>query len=202
MPHKKERPALIGILALQGDFSAHQKATENWADVVLIKTPDALHAIDGLIIPGGESSALLHLMERWSFLQAIKDFHQSGGAIFGTCAGLILMATSIEPQQKSLALLDVSVERNAYGRQQESFVDYGQWCDDLSTDEPLPMAFIRAPKITRVGPSVKVLASCRQSPVLVQDKRLLASSFHPEESVSSMIHQYFLKHCVPAGPIE
>lgn len=186
----------VGVLALQGDFAAHQRVMATLCETSLVKKASDLDGLNGLIIPGGESSALLRLMQRELLLEKINAFYQSGGAIFGTCAGLILMAMSVTPQQRSLELLDVDVSRNAYGRQQESFLGQGEWSDALPEAQALPMAFIRAPKIMRVGQHVEVLATCRQSPVLVRDQRLLAASFHPEMSDSSVIHNYFLTQCI------
>src|SRR5262249_56601454 len=149
----------IGILALQGDFALHA-ATLRCAGLepVEVRKPRILDDVEGLILPGGESTTLLHLMDAWDFGPALQGFHASGRPLFGTCAGLIVLAREVEaPRQPSLGLIDVTVERNSYGRQRESFeaettVDLGDGV------RPLRMVFIRAPRIRRVGPRVEVLA--------------------------------------------
>ncbi len=183
----------IGILTLQGDFEAHAAAfTRLGVEMVGIRTPTALEGLDALVIPGGESSALLKLMERWDFLEAIRRFHQCGGALLGTCAGLILLARSVRgTDQASLALLDVAVERNGYGRQRESFA-VPLSIPVLGAD-PLDAVFIRAPCITKAGAGVEVLAEYEDRPVLVRQGRVLGASFHPELTEDTRLQRFFVE---------
>ena len=187
----------IGILALQGNFSKHCMVMKQLSCALRkVTKPNDLAGLSGLIIPGGESSTLLRLMKPWDFIDAIQNFYHQGGALMGTCAGLILMAKRVEPSQKSLGLLDVAVQRNAYGRQVDSFVGTGRWSCDLGETNDCPMVFIRAPVITTVGEGVRVLAHHNAQPVLVSAPRLLAASFHPEMSGSLRVHRYFVEHCL------
>jgi pyridoxal 5'-phosphate synthase pdxT subunit len=181
----------IGVLALQGDFDAHKKLLEKLgADVCCVRKPSQLNDIQGLVIPGGESTTLLKLMQYvpqwWPSLQSFKD---RGGAFFGTCAGMILLAREVTaPAQRSLGFIDLAVERNAYGRQKESFEALGSWADGRS----LEMVFIRAPRIAKTGPHVEVLASHNGVPVFVREGRVFASSFHPEINKTEELHGVFL----------
>lgn len=199
--------ARIGVLALQGDFSAHSRVLERiGAQVREVRTPAQLQGLHGLILPGGESTTLLRLLRIEGLDLALRSFHQEGGALFGTCAGLILLAAQVTgPEQESLGLLDVSVERNAYGRQVDSFVAQGVL--DLpaagsvsaaaprsrSHGEPLEMVFIRAPRILRIGPDVNVRARFEGEPVLVEKSRILAATFHPEIAGDVRVHEYFAR---------
>ena len=186
------KPLRIGILALQGDFHLHRKALERCgAEAVEVRKPTELVGLDGLIIPGGESTTLLKLMDEWGFVAALKDFHASGRPIFGTCAGLILLAAEVQsPRQFSLGLIDASVERNAYGRQRESFETAGTAHLDKKP-VPLEMVFIRAPRIRRVGPDVQILAEHGGEPVMARQDRVLVATFHPELTDTTTVHQYF-----------
>jgi 5'-phosphate synthase pdxT subunit len=177
----------IGVLALQGDFDAHRRRLEELgAEVVLVKKPEQLDDIDGLIIPGGESGTFLKLLGEKGFAK-LKDFVHSKPS-FGTCAGCILLATDIEnPKQAGLGALDITVRRNAYGRQIDSSIRDGRFLN-----EPIEMVFIRAPKIERTGAGVEVVAAEGNDPVLVRNSKTLASTFHPELSDDPRIHQYFL----------
>jgi len=179
----------IGVLALQGDFDAHRKRLEELgAEVVLIKKPDQLDEIDGLVIPGGESGTFLKLLGEDGFGK-LKDFVRVKPT-FGTCAGCILLATDVEnPKQAGLGALDITVRRNAYGRQIDSSIREGRFLD-----EPIEMVFIRAPKIERVGEGVEVIATegSDKVPVLVRKGKTMAATFHPELSDDPRIHQYFL----------
>ena len=181
----------IGVLALQGDFDAHRRRlAELGAEVVMVKKPEQLDEIDGLIIPGGESGTFLKLLGEKGFAK-LKDF-VSAKPSFGTCAGCILLATDIEnPKQAGLGALDITVRRNAYGRQIDSSIREGQFLN-----EPIEMVFIRAPKIERTGKGVEVIATEGKGndadPVLVRQGKTLASTFHPELSDDPRIHQYFL----------
>lgn len=186
----------IGVLALQGDFARHGAAlgrvrTGEAVEPVEVRTPAALDALDGLVIPGGESTTLLKLMEDWDFPPALRAFHAAGKPIFGTCAGLILLAREVSnPPQRALGLIDVGVERNAYGRQRESFETTGQ---ALLDDGPVPleMVFIRAPRIRRVGGGVTVLARHRDEPVMAREGHVLVATFHPELTDDPTVHAYF-----------
>ena len=181
----------VGVFALQGDFSAHERRLAGLgAEVRAVRRPAQLAGLAGLVIPGGESSTLLYLMNHDpSWWPELETFHGAGGALFGTCAGLILLAREVEPSQRSLGLLDVAVARNAYGRQVDSFEARGAWSDG----RPLEMVFIRAPRILRVGPEVTVLARHREEPVLVEQGRVMAGSFHPELTADAAVHRRFLE---------
>jgi 5'-phosphate synthase pdxT subunit len=179
----------IGVLALQGDFDAHRRRLEELgAEIVLVKKPEQLNDIDGLIIPGGESGTFLKLLGEEG-LAKLKDFVRAKPT-FGTCAGCILLATDVEnPKQVGLGALDITVRRNAYGRQIDSSIREGRFLND-----PIEMVFIRAPKIERVGEGVEVIATegSDNVPVLVRKGKTLAATFHPELSDDRRIHQYFL----------
>ncbi len=183
----KQRQLTIGVLALQGDFEAHRRRLEELgAKVILVKKSEQLDDIDGLVIPGGESSTLLKLLGDAGF-KKLKQFVLSKPA-FGTCAGAILLATQVEnPHQPGLGALDITIRRNAYGRQLESSIREGQF-----QNAPIEMVFIRAPKIDRVGHGVEVIAKQGDDPVLVRQGKILAATFHPELSDDRRIHQYFL----------
>ena len=190
-------PTKIGVLALQGDFDAHRKRLEELgAEVILIKQPEQLDGIDGLIIPGGESGTFLKLLGEAGF-EKLKEFVRLKPT-FGTCAGAILLATNVEnPKQVGLGAINITVRRNAYGRQIDSSIREGFLHEKLG-DSPLEMVFIRAPKIERIGPEVKVLATQGGDPVLVLQGRIMAATFHPELSDDSRIHQAFLNLCQTA----
>lgn len=177
----------IGVLALQGDFDAHRRRLEELgATVVLVKKPEQLEQIDGLVIPGGESSTLLKLLGEAGF-ERLKAFVLSKPT-FGTCAGAILLATEVkDPQQRSLGALDITVRRNAYGRQLDSSIREGHF-----QNSPIEMVFIRAPRIERVGKHVEVIATEGNDPVLVRQGRTLAATFHPELSEDRRVHEFFL----------
>jgi pyridoxal 5'-phosphate synthase pdxT subunit len=178
----------IGVLALQGDFDAHRRRLEGLgARVLLVKKSTQLDEIDGLVIPGGESSTFLKLLGDEG-LAKLKAFVQQRPA-FGTCAGAILLATQVEnPKQTGLGALDITVRRNAYGRQRDSSIREGRFLD-----QPIEMVFIRAPKIERLGPGIEVLAREGNDPVMVRKGRTLAATFHPELSGDPRIHRYFLE---------
>ncbi len=183
--------AKVGILALQGDVDAHRKALERaGAEVVPVRTVRELGAVDGLVIPGGESTAMLKLLHAGDMLGALREFGQQK-PIFGTCAGAILLAGEvINPAQESLGLVDISVERNAYGRQIDSRIV------PLATELPggdVEAVFIRAPIIRRTGDDVNVLARYQDDPVLVEQGRHLVATFHPELTSDSRVHQFFLE---------
>jgi 5'-phosphate synthase pdxT subunit len=177
----------IGVLALQGDFDAHrQRLEELGAKVVLVKKSNQLDDLDGLVIPGGESGTFLKLLGKDGFAQ-LKDFVHAKPT-FGTCAGCILLAKEVEnPKQVGLGALDITVRRNAYGRQIDSSIREGKFLN-----APIEMVFIRAPKIERVGKNIEVIATEGMDPVLVRKGKTLAATFHPELSADARIHKYFL----------
>jgi 5'-phosphate synthase pdxT subunit len=189
-PAKPDRVLTIGVLALQGAYDAHAKAlTALGATAKLVRTPAELADLDGLIIPGGESTTFLKFLERDGFLDALESF-VAATPTFGTCAGAILLAKDVEsPAQRSLAALDITVERNAYGRQIDSTILNAP--TELPGG-PLEMVFIRAPRIIRTGPNVTILATRDGFPVLVREGHLLAATFHPELSSDPRVHQLFL----------
>ncbi len=181
----------IGILAIQGDYEAHAKMLDRiGAAYTYVRRPEDLKDVSGVILPGGESTTHLKVMTEEGLFDSLKQFASNGGAFFGTCAGTILLAREVHgPAQESLALLDVSVLRNGYGRQLASDVHLGH--TKLSS-EPMEMVFIRAPIIESVGKGVQVLAEDAGHPVLVRQGKILASTFHPELSADPSIHEYFL----------
>jgi 5'-phosphate synthase pdxT subunit len=189
-----EVPLRIGVLALQGDFARHAQALARCGvEAVEVRKPSELADLDGLIVPGGESTTLLRLMEEWQFVPALEKFHAEGRPLFGTCAGAILMAREVEgPRQFSLGLIDIGIERNAYGRQRESFEAAGEAVLD-GRAVPLEMVFIRAPRIRSTGAGVQTLARHDGDPVLVQEGRVLVGTFHPELTDDSTVHQYFCR---------
>lgn len=180
----------IGVLAIQGDFDAHAAALrEAGAEPVLVRKPEELDTIDGLIIPGGESTTFLKFLARDGFLNSLLDFVHKKPA-FGTCAGCILLAKEVlNPAQESLAVLDATVERNAYGRQIDSAILNAETRLDGG---PLEMVYIRAPRIVKTGAEVEVLAERNGSPVLVKQGRTLAATFHPELSADRRVHRLFV----------
>jgi len=179
----------IGVLALQGDFDAHrQRLEELGAEVLLVKKPEQLDEVDGLVIPGGESSTFLKLLGD-AGLQKLRNFAHSKPT-FGTCAGCILLATDIEnPPQKGLGALDIRVRRNAYGRQVDSSIVE---CETKLAGGPLEMVYIRAPRIESVGKGTEVLAERDGFPVLIREGKNMAATFHPELSQDTRVHKYFL----------
>jgi 5'-phosphate synthase pdxT subunit len=185
----------IGVLALQGDFDAHRRRLEELgADVVLVKKPEQLDAIDGLVIPGGESGTFLKLLGGAGF-EKLKQFVKQKPT-FGTCAGAILLAKEVEnPQQAGLGALNIRIRRNAYGRQIDSSIREGKLLGGVKSSKPLEMVFIRAPKISHVGEGVEVLATEGSDPVAVRQGRAMAATFHPELSDDTRIHQTFLDMC-------
>jgi 5'-phosphate synthase pdxT subunit len=183
----------VGVLALQGDYALHQRMLERIGCRVLqVRKAVELDDLDALVIPGGESTTMLKFIQEEGLLEPLRKLHANGAALYGTCAGAILMAREVtSPRQVSLGLMDMTIERNAYGRQVDSHLAE-EPCPELGA-EPLPMVFIRAPIIRRTGPSVRVLARHRGEPVLVREGRLLASTFHPELSEDERVHRYFLR---------
>jgi pyridoxal 5'-phosphate synthase pdxT subunit len=183
-------PLTIGVLALQGAYEAHAQTLRLLgATPKLVRTPQDLEGISGLIMPGGESTTMLKFLERNNFFNTLQDFVRTTPT-FGTCAGAILLATQVEhPAQKSLGVLDITVERNAYGRQIDSTI-----LTEPTTlpGGPLEMVFIRAPRITRTGSAIEILASREGSPTLIRSGHILAATFHPELSDDTRVHKLFL----------
>jgi 5'-phosphate synthase pdxT subunit len=191
----------IGILAVQGDFEAHAAMLASLGvETVEVRTPSDLEDCDGLILPGGESTTQLQFLREEGLDAAIRKFAANGKAIFGTCAGAILLASEVKnPHQDSLALLDMTVLRNGYGRQVHSDVVSGP---STLRKEPLEMVFIRGPVIERVALNVEVLAEYAGKPTLVQKGRVMASAFHPELTSDTTVHRHFLELVGLAAPTE
>lgn len=181
----------IGVLALQGAVAEHIRSLNAaGAEAVPVKRVEELADLDGLVIPGGESTTIGKLMRKYGFIEAIQQFHYNGKALFGTCAGLIVLAKHIENQEDAhLQLMDITVARNAFGRQKESFET------DLSVkgiEETIRAVFIRAPLIKAVGPNVDILSQFNGEIVLARQNHVLACSFHPELTNDHRLHSYFI----------
>lgn len=186
----------VGVLALQGDFDAHAKAiTLAGGDAMEVRTAEQLRSVDGLVIPGGESTTMLKLLNMMNLMQPVAEFARTK-PIFGTCAGAILLATEVlNPSQESFGALDLTVERNAYGRQIDSRVaniSPGPEFQKRAGAGDVEAVFIRAPIIRRVGPAVNVLAEYDGDPVLVEQGRHLVATFHPELTHDARVHKLFL----------
>ena len=182
----------IGVLAVQGDFAEHMAILRNiGVEAREVRLPEQLEALDGLIIPGGESTTLSRLMSIYHLREAVAQMVARGRPVWGTCAGMIMLASEITEQDPvPLGLMDIGVRRNAFGRQVDSF-EQELRITPLSPD-PYNCIFIRAPVVVRVGPSVEVLASLEDGrPVAVQQGNLLATAFHPELTRDNRVHQYF-----------
>jgi 5'-phosphate synthase pdxT subunit len=182
----------IAILAIQGDFEAHAAMLKRLGvEHAFVRRSEDLDGADGIILPGGESTTHLKVMKEEGLFATLKQFAADGGAFFGTCAGAILLAKDVHgPHQESFGLLDISILRNGYGRQLSSEIHSGA---TKLRKEPLEMVFIRAPVIQSAGPDVKILAEDAGHPVLVQQGRILASTFHPELTADTAVHEHFLK---------
>jgi len=180
----------IGVLAIQGDYAAHAIAlAETGAEPFEVRKPDQLATLDGLILPGGESTTILKFLEKRSFFEALEEFSRKK-PVFGTCAGAILLAREVlNPPQRSLGVLDARVERNAYGRQIDSSI---LTAETALPGGPLEMVFIRAPRIVSTGAEVQVLATRDGAPTLVRQGTVLAATFHPELSADRRVHQLFV----------
>ena len=189
----------VGVLALQGDFARHVAMVRRLGhDAREVRTPDELSRVDALILPGGESTTLLKLLASSGLESALREFHADGRALYGTCAGLILLATEVVgPEQPSLGLLDVTVERNAYGRQLDSFeadvaLPFG------GDPAPYRVVFIRAPMIRRTGPGVETVLAQDGAPILVRQGHVVGGAFHPELTDDPRVHAWFLDEVAAA----
>jgi 5'-phosphate synthase pdxT subunit len=183
----------IGVLALQGDFAEHIAVLRRLgAEAIEVRLPEHLDKIDALIIPGGESTTIIRLLERWGLLEPLRERARAGMAVWGTCAGAILLAERTNDRDRAgLRLMDITVERNAFGRQVDSFEA------DLDVpvlgETPYHAVFIRAPKIVSVGPEAEAIARLEDGTVVAaRQGRLLATAFHPELTDDTRFHQYFL----------
>jgi len=190
--------ARVGVLALQGDFAAHVAALADvGARAIEVRRTAELDMLDGLVVPGGESTTLLNLLDDEPWFDALCRFAAQGGTLLGTCAGAILLAREVVgPTQPSLGLLDVTIRRNAFGRQVDSFETQIGLAGDVL---PLPAVFIRAPRIVRVGAGVEVLARLDGEPVLVRQGRVLAATFHPELTADRRLQSSFLALAASRG---
>ena len=186
----------IGVLAIQGNYASHAQAlTEAGAAPIEVRKPIQLAGLDGLVLPGGESTTMLRFLDKHRFFEALREFCASK-PVFGTCAGAILLAREVlNPAQRSLGVLDAVVERNAYGRQIDSAI---VTAETALAGGPLEMVFIRAPRIIQTGPGVEVLAQRESSPVLVRQGRILAATFHPELSPDRRVHRLFVESVAAA----
>jgi len=182
----------IGIVAIQGDFAAHAAMLQELgAETVEVRTVQDLEGCDGIVLPGGESTTQLQFLKEEGLFDAIRKFSKQGGAIFGTCAGAILLAAKVNnPPQESLGLLDMTVLRNGYGRQLASDVFFGE---STLKQEPLEMVFIRGPIIEDIGKGIEVLARHEGKPALVEKGNILAATFHPELTDDTTVHEHFLE---------
>lgn len=189
----------VGVLALQGDYDLHRRMLARiGCPSRLVRKASELEGLRALVLPGGESTTMLKLLEGERLEEPLRDLAARGGAFYGTCAGAILLASDVtSPRQRSLGLMDVTIERNGYGRQLASH-EALEPCPELGP-EPLPMVFIRAPILRRAGGSVRILARHRGEPVLLRQGRILASTFHPELSGDERVHRYFIERVAPSG---
>ena len=186
----------IGVLALQGDYEAHLKAlaraSENAVETIEVRRPADLESIAALIIPGGESTVMGMLLERFGMFELLKSRIENGMPVFATCAGIILLAKHIEAsEQTRLGILDVTVRRNAYGRQVDSF--HAPVQTTIPQIGTIDGVFIRAPKIIALGPNVEVLAALQGDPVMVRQGNIVAATFHPELLPEAPVHRWFIQ---------
>lgn len=188
----------VGVLALQGDVREHIAMMNGLnIDCTPVRTADEISAVDGLIIPGGESTTVGKLLDRFGQMQAVRALPGLNKPIYGTCTGMILLAKNIEnSDQHRIGIMDITIRRNAFGRQVDSFEE------DLQIDgipgDPVRAVYIRAPYVTRVGEGVKVLATTNSHPVMVRQGWLLATAFHPELTDDNRVHKYFLDMVIQA----
>jgi pyridoxal 5'-phosphate synthase pdxT subunit len=191
---------VVGVLALQGAFAAHELAlADAGARTLQVRTASDLSAVDSLVMPGGESTTMSRLLETSGLFDEIKARLSDGMPVFGTCAGMILLATDVldgRPDQRSFGVIDIAVRRNGYGRQVDSFET------DITVqgeDAPFHAVFIRAPKVVSFGPAVEVLALHEDVPVLARQGDVMVASFHPELAGDSRLHRRFLRHHLRRG---
>ena len=190
----------VGVLALQGAFAAHSECLQSLGcDTVEVRLPSDLESVDALVMPGGESSTMSQLLLSSGLFDVIDKRIADGMPVFGTCAGMILLASEIldgRPDQRSFSAIDISVRRNAFGRQVDSFES------SISTSVgEFHGVFIRAPRIERIGPGVEVVGELNGEPVLVRQNKVLAASFHPELAGDARMHQYFLEKMTSLGKV-
>ena len=191
----------VGVLALQGDFDAHARTLRGLgARCPAVRQADQLDGLDALVIPGGESTTLIKLMDAFGFWEPLGAFAASGRPVFGTCAGAILLASEVlNPRQRCLGAMDITVERNSYGRQRDSFEGAGPFRPRAGGEVEIEMVFIRAPRITRLGAGVEALGECLGDTVVARQGSLLAATFHPELSAGAHVHRCFLEMTGEAG---
>lgn len=187
---------VIGVLALQGDFEAHQGMLDRiGAPNIQVRIAEELKIISGLIIPGGESTTLIRLMQAFNLTDPIRQFVVKGGAVYGTCAGAILIAAEVvNSSQFSFGFIDIGISRNSYGRQVDSFekeIDM-----PVISPKPFHAVFIRAPKIVRTGPKVEILAGLDDAVIAARQDNILVTTFHPELTDNPAVHEYFVSQCV------
>lgn len=189
----------VGVLALQGAFREHIEMVKKCREEVEeIKLPEQLEKIDGIIIPGGESTTMEKLLSGYGFKEHLDKFRRDGKPIFGTCAGLILIAKKVIGEKSGLGYINIDVERNAYGRQIDSFEEFINLDGEIIGKPDIyknkfKAVFIRAPKIKKIGKSVKVLSRLNGNVILAREENILVSTFHPELTEDSRIHKYFIK---------
>ncbi len=188
----------VGVLALQGSVREHLDSLKRCGvNAVEVRTAEQLNSVSGLIIPGGESTTVAKLLRLYGLMDLLRERGRSGFPIFGTCTGMILLAREIEGiDRPHLGLMDITVRRNAYGRQVDSF-ETGVVVEGVpDPDRPIPAVFIRAPLVTRVGEGVEILASVGSQPVMVRQGNLLAASFHPELTTDTRVHRFFIEELI------
>ena len=185
-----DRPK-IGVLAIQGNYASHAQAlAEAGAEPIEVRKPEELAGLDGLVLPGGESTTMLRFLEKHRFFERLQEFCRDK-PVFGTCAGVILLAREVlNPPQRSLGLLDATIERNAYGRQIDSVI---MTAETALPGGPLEMVFIRSPRISQTGPGVEIMARRDGFPALVRERNILAATFHPELSSDRRVHRLFVE---------
>ncbi len=193
MQHVGGKMKKVGILALQGAVSEHLNVLKQFDDVMvtLVKTREQLDEVQALIIPGGESTTMGRLLRDFELLEPLKKRIEEGMPTFGTCAGLILMAKTIEDETSHLGVMDIVVRRNAYGRQVDSFSDSVRI--EAISDAPIPLVFIRAPYVTATSEDVEILLKLENHIVACRQKNMLVTSFHPELTTDTAVHRYFLE---------
>lgn len=183
---------IIGVSGIQGDFREHKWMIEKLGhESYVVRTPEDLEKVDGLIIPGGESTTMIRIMKRIGLFEKLKEKILNGLPVYGTCAGLIVLAKEIENYpQESLGVIDIKVMRNAYGRQVDSF---NEMVEIKGFDKPFKAIFIRAPRVDAWGPEVEILSTLNNHPIMLRQKNVLVTSFHPELTDDTRVHEYFIK---------